>query len=129
KLKKKGRITSTGILFISAVGLVVRLLLYLVPGIVAFTIAQTLHGLSFGALHLAATSYTADNVDESHYDLGMTFYWSVATNLPEMLGALAGGFVIEKFGYPALFLSYSFFPLVAAVLALVFASLLKGEKR
>ena len=129
KLKKKGKITSTGILFVSAVGLTVRLLLYLVPGILAFTLAQTLHGLSFGALHLAATSYTADNVESSHYDLGMTIYWSMATNLPEMLGSLAGGFVIEKWGYPTLFFSYAFFPLAACILVIAFASLLKGKER
>ena len=58
------------------------------------------------------------NVAPEHYDLAMTLYWSLATNLPEMLGAFAGGFVIEAFGYPMLFLSYSIFPLVACILCL-----------
>ena len=129
KLNKKGILSSTTILTISAVGLTVRLLLYLIPGLPAFILAQTLHGLTFGALHLCATSYTAANVDKNHYDLGMTLYWSLATNLPEMLGALVGGFIIDSFGYPTLFLSYSFFPLLAVILSVVLKKTLEGDNR
>lgn len=128
RLKKKGVLSSVTILNISAIGLTVRLLLYLVPGMVSFTIAQALHGLTFGALHLSATSYIADNVDKSHYDLGMTMYWSLATNLPELFGALVGGFIIESFGYPMLFLSYSVFPLIAFVMGVVMKKTLEGKK-
>lgn len=129
RLNKKGILSSTTILTISAVGLVLRLLLYLVPGLPAFIIAQTLHGLTFGALHLCATSYTANNVDRNHNDLGMTLYWSLATNLPEMIGALFGGFIIDNYGYPVLFLSYSIFPLLAVILSIALKKTLEGEKR
>ena len=129
KLNKKGVLSSTTILTISAIGLTLRLLLYLIPGLPAFIVAQTLHGLTFGALHLCATSYTAANCSKNHYDLGMTLYWSLATNLPEMLGAFLGGFIIDKYGYPMLFFSYSFFPLLAVILSLVFRKTLLGEKR
>lgn len=118
RLKRNKKITSWSMLLISAIGLTVRLLLYLIPSIYTFIIAQMLHGLTFGVLHVAATGYAADNVAPEHYDLAMTLYWSLATNLPEMLGAFAGGFVIEAFGYPMLFLSYSIFPLVACILCL-----------
>lgn len=128
RLNKKGILSSTTILTISAIGLTVRLLLYLIPGLPAFIIAQTLHGLTFGALHLSATSYTSANVDKNHYDLGMTIYWSLATNLPEMLGAFVGGFIIDSYGYPMLFLSYSFFPLLATILALVMRKTLEKQK-
>lgn len=127
RLKRKGILTSWALLLISAIGLTVRLLLYLIPGIPAFAIAQTLHGLTFGVLHVAATGYAADNVSSEHYDLAMTIYWSVATNLPEMLGALAGGYVIEYFGYPMLFLSYSAFPFAAVILCFVFRKLLEEK--
>ena len=129
KLNKKGVLSSTTILTISSIGLTLRLLLYLIPGLPAFIVAQTLHGLTFGALHLCATSYTAANCSKNHYDLGMTLYWSLATNLPEMLGAFLGGFIIDKYGYPMLFFSYSFFPLLAVILSLVFRKTLLGEKR
>ena len=129
KLNRKGILSSTTILTISAVGLVARLLLYLVPGLPAFILAQTVHGLTFGALHLCATSYTAANVDKNHYDQGMTLYWSLATNLPEMIGALCGGFIIDSFGYPMLFFSYAFFPLLAVILSIVFKKTLDGVKK
>ena len=127
RLKRKGILTSWALLLISAIGLTVRLLLYLIPGIPAFAIAQTLHGLTFGVLHVAATGYAADNVSSEHYDLAMTIYWSVATNLPEMLGALAGGYVIEYFGYPMLFLSYSAFPFAAVILCFAFRKLIEEK--
>ena len=127
RLKRKGLLSSWSLLLISAIGLTVRLLLYLIPGIPAFTIAQTLHGLTFGVLHVAATGYAADSVDPEHYDLAMTIYWSVATNLPEMLGALAGGYVIEYFGYPMLFLSYSVFPLAAVIMCFAFRRMLEEK--
>ena len=129
RLKKKGVMTSLTILRISAVALVIRLLLYLIPGLLPFILAQTLHGLTFGALHLSATSYIADNVDSSHYDLGMTMYWSLATNLPELIGALFGGFIIESFGYSMLFLSYSVFLLIGFVLSYVWKGILEGKER
>lgn len=115
-LLKKNRVTPAFLLFLSAVGLTVRLLLYLIPSIWVFAIAQTLHGLTFGALHVAATTYAARSVSSEHYEVAMSIYWAIATNLPELIGSLCGGFVIDSFGYPVLFLSYAFFPFIAAVL-------------
>ena len=47
KLNKKGVLSSTTILTISAIGLTLRLLLYLTPGLPAFIVAHTLHGITF----------------------------------------------------------------------------------
>ncbi len=118
RLLKKNRVTPAFLLFLSAVGLTVRLLLYLIPSIWVFAIAQTLHGLTFGALHVAATTYAARSVSSEHYEVAMSIYWALATNLPELIGSLCGGFVIDSFGYPVLFLSYAFFPFIAAVLCI-----------
>ena len=119
RLLRKNRVTPAFLLFISAVGLTVRLLLYLIPSIWVFALAQTLHGLTFGALHVAATTYTARTVSSEHYEMGMSIYWAVATNLPEMLGSLFGGFVIDSWGYPTLFVSYAVFPFIAALLCIL----------
>lgn len=116
RLLKKNRVTPAFLLFLSAVGLTVRLLLYLIPSIWVFALAQTLHGLTFGALHVAATTYASRSVSSEHYEVAMSIYWALATNLPELIGSLCGGFVIDSFGYPVLFLSYAFFPFIAAVL-------------
>ena len=120
KLRRRGALNSWHLLLLSAIGLTLRLLLYLVPSFWAFLFAQMLHGLTFGANHVASTGYTADNVEPEHYGLAMTLYWSLAVNFPQMLGAFGGGFIIENFGYPMLFLSYSIFPLIGIVLCFVF---------
>lgn len=116
RLLKKNRVTPAFLLFLSAAGLTVRLLLYLIPSIWVFALAQTLHGLTFGALHVAATTYASRSASSEHYEVAMSIYWALATNLPELIGSLCGGFVIDSFGYPVLFLSYAFFPFIAAVL-------------
>lgn len=115
RLLRKKKVTPLFMLFLSAVALTLRLLLYLIPNIYVFAFAQTLHGLTFGACHVAATSFTAANVKAEHYEVGMSIYWALATNLPELLGTLTGGFIIDSYGYNALFFSYAFFPLIAAI--------------
>ena len=127
RLLKKDRVTPSGMLLISAVALTVRLLLYLVPNIFVFALAQTLHGLTFGALHVAATTYTSRNCDSGHYEVGMSIYWAVATNLPELIGSLCGGFVIDRWGYPVLFASYSVFPFIAVILSIVLRKRIRGR--
>ncbi len=126
RLLNKKRVTPAFLLFLSALGLTVRLLLYLIPSIFVFALAQTLHGLTFGALHVAATTYTARTVSSEHYEMGMSIYWAVATNLPEMFGSLFGGFVIDRWGYPTLFMSYAVFPFIAAVLCILLRKQISG---
>lgn len=119
RLLKKNKITPYLMLLLSAVGLTVRLLMYLIPNIYVFALAQTLHGLTFGACHVASTTYIARNVSSEHYEVGMSIYWALATNLPELLGTFAGGFIIDSYGYNTLFMSYAVFPFIAVVLSLV----------
>ncbi len=119
RLMQKGRVSAYGLIVLSAIGMIVRLLIYrFVPTISAFVVAQLLHSCTFGALHIGVSKFVAQNVDESHYSLAMSFYWAIATNLPEMIGVLAGGFVIDNFGYGTLFASYVVFPVLALVICL-----------
>lgn len=119
RLMQKGRIRAYGLIVVSAVGMIARFLIYrFIPTLPAFVVAQLLHSCTFGALHIGVSKFIAQNVDESHYSLGMSFYWAVATNLPEMLGVLAGGFVIDNFGYGTLFASYTVFPALALAICL-----------
>ncbi len=120
RLLKKKKITPLGMLTLASLGLVIRLLLYLIPNIYVFALAQTLHGLTFGACHVAATSYISHNVSSEHYEVGMSIYWALATNLPELIGSLMGGFVIDMWGYDMLFLSYALFPLISVILSFIF---------
>ena len=62
--------------------------------------------------------FIAQNVKKEHYSLAMSLYWAIATNLPVMLGALFGGFIIDYLGYRSLFAIYTVFPVAATVLCL-----------
>ena len=122
-----GRLLQTGkakpyvFMLLASSGLAVRLLIYyFAKNLLVFTLAQLFHSLTFGALHIGMTKFIAQNVDKEHYSLAMSFYWAIATNLPAMLGALMGGFIIDYLGYPSLFAIYTIFPLSAAVLCLAF---------
>ena len=117
RLMQKGKVSAYGLIVMSAIGMIVRLLIYrFFPTIEAFTVAQLLHACTFGALHIGVSKFVAQNVNESHYSLAMSFYWAIATNLPEMIGVLAGGFVIDIFGYGTLFASYVVFPVLALLI-------------
>lgn len=117
RLMQKGKVSAYGLIVLSAIGMTVRLLIYrFFPTIPAFIVAQLLHACTFGALHIGVSKFVAQNVNESHYSLAMSFYWAIATNLPEMIGVLAGGFVIDIFGYGTLFASYVVFPVLALLI-------------
>ena len=127
KLLQKGTISAYTMILLSFIGLAVRLLIYyLFPNMVAFVIAQMLHSLTFGALHIGVAKFIAQNVSPAHYSLGQSFYWAIATNLPEMLGAFAGGFIIDYLGYSDLFAIYTVFPLAAIVLCLAWRKTLSS---
>ena len=130
KLLQKGSVSAYTMILLSFIGLAVRLLIYcLFPSVVGFVFGQTLHALTFGALHIGVTKFIAQNVEPAHYSLGQSFYWAIATNLPEMLGALAGGFIIDWFGYRNLFAVYSIFPAVAAILCVAFRKTLASVEK
>lgn len=128
RLLKNKKTTPYFMLIISSLAMALRLWLYLIPGIVPFAIGQTLHGLTFGVSHVAATTYTAENVDPLHYELGMTIYWSCASNLPEMITAFLGGIIIESWGYKSLFSIYSIIPLIALLLLFINRRRINNEK-
>lgn len=130
KLLQKGTVSAYSMILLSFIGLAVRLLIYcLFPSVVGFVFGQTLHALTFGALHIGVTKFIAQNVEPAHYSLGQSFYWAIATNLPQMLGALAGGFIIDWFGYRNLFAVYSVFPAVAAILCIAFRKTLASVEK
>lgn len=121
RLLQKRKVEPYTLMTLSSLALTARLLIYrFFPTTLACFFAALLHSFNFGALHLGVTKFMAQNVNKDHYSVAMSLYWAIATNLPEMLGTLAGGFVIDVFGYSTLFSSYSIFPAIAFVLFLGF---------
>lgn len=121
RLLQKGKVHPYILMTLSSLALMLRLLIYrFFPTTIACVFAALLHSFNFGALHIGVTKFIAQNVNKDHFSLAMSFYWAVATNLPEMFGVLAGGFVIDSFGYPTLFASYAIFPAISFILFLAF---------
>ncbi len=117
KLIRKGKVSAWTFLTISCLAHVVRLLMYVfTDSVMGFALAQTLHAFTFGTLHVSVMVYIGRNVKKEHYKLAVSLYWACAVNLPQMLSAFAGGYIIEYFGYRTLFSVYSIFPLIAFIL-------------
>lgn len=119
-----GKKTSGGVaacinmLVISSFAVTIRLLIYFFfpKSIIMFSIAQAMHGLTYGMAHISATAYIATLLGKEKFTLGMGVYQALGYNLPEMIAVTVGGFVIDYYGYPVLFASYSVLPLIAIVL-------------
>ena len=128
RLLQKGRITAFTAIMLGSIAMFVRLLVYyLFPNVGAFTFAQLLHSLTFGLLHVGVTRFIAQNVAEEHYSVAMSLYWAVATNFPQMIGALIGGIIVDQIGYSGLFLIFSVFPMLSVVLGYVFRRTLSDK--
>ena len=117
RLLDKGRFSGYSALFISAIALVVRFSLFLIPGIIPFAIAETLHGLTFGVLHVGALRFISDNSDPADYEVAATVYWAAASNLPGLFASLFGGLIIDNYGFRTLFGVSLIFPIIAMIIA------------
>ena len=119
RLLQSGKVRPYLFVLLASAGLAIRLMIYyFAKNLAVFTLAQLFHSVTFGALHIGMAKFIAQNVKKEHYSLAMSLYWAIATNLPAMLGALFGGFIIEYLGYRSLFAIYTIFPVAATVLCL-----------
>ncbi len=129
RLMAKGRLTAFNAIMLGSIAMAARLLIYyLFPNVVAFTFAQLLHSMTFGLLHVGATRFIAQNVKEEHYSVAMSLYWAMATNFPQMIGALIGGVIVDHIGYSGLFLIFAVFPIVSVALGYGFKGVLSDNE-
>jgi PPP family 3-phenylpropionic acid transporter len=66
--------------------------------------------------HPAAVSFITSCVPPARRALGMSLYLSLGTGVPTLIGNLAGGFIVEYFGYRQLFMSFALFAVVGLLL-------------
>ncbi|MCR4677089.1 MAG: MFS transporter [Sphaerochaetaceae bacterium] len=122
--KKTGRGPSVclNMTILSSAFVTVRLLIYYFfpNSIFMFSAAQALHGLTYGMAHISATAYIANLLGKKNFTIGMGVYQALGYNLPEMIAVTVGGVVIDNFGYPVLFVSYSVLPVIAVLLMIAF---------
>jgi PPP family 3-phenylpropionic acid transporter len=102
------------VIYLTGFALILRLLIYaFLPYPPAIVAGQLLHSLCYGLFHPAAVAFISVNTPPEHRAAGMTLYLSLGTGLPAFLGNILGGFVVEYFGYPALYGGYTIFPILA----------------
>lgn len=97
-----------------------RLALYAVaPHVAVVMVAQALHALSFGTLHIAAMSFIRRTTPHHRRGLAMALYMAAAMGGPGMLGSTLGGYIIKWAGYETMYLIYAGAPLVGASVLLL----------
>ncbi len=114
-LLKKFR--TEGLLALSFLAISLRIFGYsLLPPVPVLVALQLLHGLTFGGLHMASVNLVNTYTSRSRRALGMGLYVAVGTGLSAFIASAAGGIILEKWGFAAMFRLYSTFPLLGLVL-------------
>ncbi len=109
------------LLAVSLAAITVRLSLYAVAASPALVIAaQALHALTFGTLHTTSVAWVNRSIPPSRRGLGMAIYNAIGLGLASFLASGAGGYVVERIGFPGLFLSYGALPLAGLAVLLGF---------
>lgn len=104
--------------FVSSVRNVMYVLFPTVWGAAA---AQMCNSITFGLFHPAAVMFAAAQVRRAEDTVLSQLLYSVGTiGIASVLASALGGFVIDRFGYPFLFISYSAFPLAGILLFVIF---------
>ncbi len=109
------------ILFAALITSVRNVLYVLFPSIWGAAAAQMCNSITFGLFHPAAVIFAAENARHAEQSVLSQLLYSVgAIGTASVIGSALGGFVIERFGYPVLYLSYAAFPLAGILLFAVF---------
>jgi PPP family 3-phenylpropionic acid transporter len=113
------RIGPMAAIAISTCAVALRLGIYAAfPSIAGVAAGQLLHSLCYGLYQPAAMAFVAQRVPEERRPAGMAIYMGAGVGLPAVVGSALGGFVVEGFGYRALFISFIGFAALSLVLYL-----------
>lgn len=99
--------------------LVRYLVILLFPTRLGVALSQLTHAACYGVFHPAAVAFISRCVPPERRALGMSLYLSLGTGLPTLLGTVAGGFVVDAYGFPALFAAFSVFAAAGVLLYLL----------
>ncbi len=105
------------VIAVALVGVSVRLLVYaLLPVTWAVLPIQLVHGVTFGLYHAAGIEFVRRKVSPARRGLAMALYMSLAGGGAALFGSSLGGFIIESWGYSALYLIYAGGPLLGVAM-------------
>ncbi len=106
---------------ISSLAVALRMLLYaMVPSVLGVALAQCTHSFCFGFFQPAIVLFVRQLVSPADQAKGMGFMQSIGTGLMTMVGNLSCGFLVDFYGYRAMFLSCGAVALASALLFWVF---------
>jgi PPP family 3-phenylpropionic acid transporter len=106
-----GRWGLRSVLVVSLASISTRLLLFvLAPSLAVISLAQLLHAFTFGTFHTAAVAYVNTKIPAERRGLGMAIYNAIGVGLASFLASVAAGYILERHGYLALFLSFAAVP-------------------
>ncbi len=107
----------------------VRVLIYiLLPNLAGAVIGQSLNAVTYGLLHPAAVLFAAEYAPENAKTTGNAMYSLFAVGFAAIIGNAIGGFVIDNFGYPALFYSFGIIPFLAlGIFAIIYRRIKPAE--
>lgn len=120
-LLQRKRVLPYHLFIASSAAMAVRLLIYArYPTFMGVLVAQLLHSLGYGAFHPAAIFFVARRVRRHRRTMGMSIYASLGTGVPAVIGSLAGGVIVQNWGYRTLFVSYAGFAALSLAVTLLF---------
>lgn len=98
----------------------VRLVLYMaLPNMGGAVLGQLMNSFTYGLYHPAAVVFVAQYAPRGKLVLSQSLYSIFAVGLASVLGNSLSGWMIDSFGYPALFVTFALFPLAGVILYFV----------
>ncbi len=114
-------------LALSAAGAALRMFIYAAELPLPFILfAQLFHAFSFGLIHITVVSIINHSVAKNRRAFAMSVYGGIGFGLAGFIGSSISGYILDRFGFPALYVfsgSVTLLPLVPVVL---FRRSLKG---
>ena len=74
-----------------------------------------LNTVTYGLYHPAAVVFVAQYAPKGKLMISMSLYSIFALGLASVLGNSLGGWMIDSFGYPAVFTTFAIFPLLGVL--------------
>jgi PPP family 3-phenylpropionic acid transporter len=114
------RFGSIKCLAIGCFGVLLRLLFLLIfPSAGGAVASQLMHSISYGLFHPAALAFISSCVPPHKRALGMSLYLALGNTLPNLLGNISGGFIIDHLGFSSLYGIFTIFPIISIALCMI----------
>jgi MFS transporter, PPP family, 3-phenylpropionic acid transporter len=83
---------------------------------VALAGTQILHSITFGVFHVASIAFVTRHTRRERLGIALAAYSSIALGLPQVLGSVIGGFLIEGLGFSGLYAVFAALPLASGII-------------